>query len=83
MSEEPKSNYKLPLIIALAICVGLLVGNKLAFPTLSTQSNSTDVQKLNDILNLLDDRYVDKINKDSIYEETISEMLHKLDPHSN
>lgn len=83
MSEEPKSNYKLPLIIALAICVGLLVGNKLAIPTLSTQSNSTDVQKLNDILNLLDDRYVDKINKDSIYEETISEMLHKLDPHSN
>jgi carboxyl-terminal processing protease len=83
MSEEPKSNYKLPLIIALAICIGLLVGNKLVAPTLSTQSNSTDVQKLNDILNLLDDRYVDKINKDSIYEETISEMLHKLDPHSN
>jgi carboxyl-terminal processing protease len=83
MSEEPKSNYKLPLLLAIILCAGLWVGNKLAIPTLSTQSNSTDVQKLNDILNLLDERYVDKINKDSIYEETISEMLHKLDPHSN
>jgi carboxyl-terminal processing protease len=83
MSEEPKSNYKLPLLLALVLCVGLWIGNNLSTPLLQSQSNSTDVQKLNDILNLLNDRYVDKINKDAIYEKTISEMLHKLDPHSN
>lgn len=83
MSEEPKSNYKLPLLLALVLCVGLWIGNNLSTPFLQSQSNSTDVQKLNDILNLLNDRYVDKINKDAIYEKTISEMLHKLDPHSN
>ena len=82
MSEEPKSNYSLPLLLALFLCIGLWVGHSFNVST-STTSSSGDVQKLEDILNLLDQRYVDKVNKDSIFEETISEMLHKLDPHSN
>jgi carboxyl-terminal processing protease len=82
MSEEPKSNYKLPLILALVLCVGLLIGRGLNVSS-GTTSGSSDVQKLEDILNLLDQRYVDKVNKDSIFEKTISEMLHRLDPHSN
>jgi carboxyl-terminal processing protease len=82
MSEEPKSNYSLPLLLAVFLCVGLWVGHSLHISTVSS-SSSNDVQKLEDILELLDQRYVDKVNKDSIFEETISEMLHKLDPHSN
>jgi carboxyl-terminal processing protease len=38
---------------------------------------------LEDVLNLLDKNYVDKVDKDAIFEATISDMLHKLDPHSN
>ena len=83
MSEEPKTNYKLPILLAIILCIGLWVGNNLSYRISPGQSNSTDVQKLNDILNLLDERYVDKINKNSVYEKTITEMLHKLDPHSN
>jgi len=47
------------------------------------QKKSPGVQKLEDVLNLLDSKYVDPIDRDAVFEETISEMLHKLDPHSN
>lgn len=81
MSETPKSNYKLPLLLSLFLALGLYFGGKLSEGFSS--SKSADVQKLEDILDLLEDRYVDKVDKDKVFEETISEMLHKLDPHSN
>ena len=84
MSEAPKSNYTLPVLLALFLCIGLWLGSELSKPLNKfANSNAAEVQKLEDILSLLDSRYVDKINKDSIFENTISEMLHKLDPHSN
>jgi len=83
MSEAPKSNYTLPIWLALFLCIGLWLGSELTKPIGLSESNNSEVQKLQDILNLLDKRYVDKVNKDSIFENTISEMLHKLDPHSN
>ena len=84
MSEAPKSNYTLPVLLALFLCIGLWLGSELSKPiNRFAGGNTAEVQKLEDILSLLDDRYVDKINKDSVFESTISEMLHKLDPHSN
>lgn len=84
MSEAPKSNYSLPVLLALFLCIGLWLGSELSKPLNKfANGNAAEVQKLEDILSLLDSRYVDKINKDSIFENTISEMLHKLDPHSN
>ncbi len=81
MSETPKSNYKLPLLLSLFLAIGLYFGGKLS--TGFSSNKSADVQKLEDILDLIEDRYVDNVNKDKVFEETISEMLHKLDPHSN
>jgi len=84
MSESPKSNYTLPILLAFCLCIGSWLGSELAKPINGfVGGNKAEVQKLEDILSLLDNRYVDKINKDSIFENTISEMLHKLDPHSN
>ena len=82
MSEAPKSNYILPILLAVFMSLGLWIGHSMN-TTVSATSSSSDVQKLEDILELLDKRYVDKVNKDSIFEQTISEMLHKLDQHSN
>jgi carboxyl-terminal processing protease len=36
-----------------------------------------------DIIDILNQKYVDSLNGDSIFESAISDMLHKLDPHSN
>ena len=48
-----------------------------------SQKKSPGVQKLEDVLDLLDSKYVDPIDRDQVFEDAISEMLHKLDPHSN
>ena len=73
----------LPLIISLSICAGFLICYVVMGDVFDAQKKSPGVQKLEDVLNLLDSKYVDPINRDAVFEETISEMLHKLDPHSN
>ena len=73
----------LPLVISFSICAGFLVCYVIMGDVFESQKKSTGVQKLEDVLNLLDSKYVDPIDRDQIFEETISEMLHKLDPHSN
>ena len=80
MSEQAKSNYILPIILSLVLASGLLGGILLKDVD---KKSSRDIQKLEDVLNLLDKNYVDKVDKDAIFEATISDMLHKLDPHSN
>jgi carboxyl-terminal processing protease len=47
------------------------------------KSKSPELQKLEDVLTLLNEKYVDSVNTEQIFDETIVEMLHKLDPHSN
>ena len=81
MSEEgPKPLYWLPALLTLVIALGLWGGAELLG---SNSVNSKEIQKLEQIFEVLDNQYVDKINKEQIFEETISELLHKLDPHSN
>ena len=73
----------LPLVISLSICAGFLICYVVMGDVFDAQKKSPGVQKLEDVLNLLDSKYVDPIDRDAVFEQTISEMLHKLDPHSN
>jgi carboxyl-terminal processing protease len=72
----------MPIIIAVAIIIGMLIGNKLNF------SNSQNVfvypsqDKLNAVLDYVTEEYVDSVSKDYLIEETIPEILANLDPHS-
>ena len=80
MSEDsPKTLYWLPALLSLTAALGLWLGIEL----LGNNHNSKELQKLEQIFEVLDQQYVDKVNKDEIFEQTISELLHKLDPHSN
>ena len=68
----------MPLIVALAFITGLFADNLLnhhAGPT-ATQ------KKFQTILNLIRNDYVDKVNLDSVLENTIPGLLSNLDPHS-
>ena len=73
----------LPLVISLSICAGFLVCYVVMGDVFDAQKKSPGLQKLEDVMNLLDSKYVDPIDRDAVFEETIAEMLHKLDPHSN
>ncbi len=78
-------NYLLPVILSLVLSLGLWLGSVYA-PTGFTSMVSTGgqkYQKLQDIIQILDKKYVDTINSEALFEKTISDMLHELDPHSN
>ena len=84
MSENSKPNYFLPIYFALFLAAGIFIGDFMSKPLDGEKlKNLENVQKLYDVMNILDEKYVDKINKDSVFDATINELLHKLDPHTN
>jgi hypothetical protein len=58
------------------MALGIVIGY-----SLSGKQNTSS--KVNDIIEVIHKNYVDKVDGEKLFEETISEMLHKLDPHSN
>jgi carboxyl-terminal processing protease len=77
MSHDKKNpKYLLPIGLCFFMAIGILIGY-----SLSGKQNSSS--KVNDIIEVINKNYVDKVDGEKLFEETISEMLHKLDPHSN
>lgn len=73
----------LPLIISVAIAIGILVGFYMPHPQNGLYTNfppSSD--KLGRILDIIESDYVDTVNRNSLIEEAIPVMLRRLDPHS-
>lgn len=83
MNNSNKAIY--PLIGSLLVVVGIFLG---IFLTNGKSVNKSSVsgkyeQKLADIIEVLDKEYVDTIDKKVLFEKTIADLLHGLDPHSN
>lgn len=79
-----KSNNKhdylwLPLAIAFSVIIGIVVGNQFSNQRYTADSD----RKLNTILNLIADDYVDdSVNINNLIEMSIPQILSKLDPHT-
>lgn len=83
--ENRSKTYLIPLIVSVSLAAGLLIGGRLN-PAPSEEQYSyqgSQTRKLQDIMHLIDKKYVDSVDVESLFEETVSEMLHRLDPHSN
>jgi carboxyl-terminal processing protease len=77
--------YILPLLLSGFLALGLWIGHVMT-PQMSNAIGSQGqekYQKLQDIIEILDKKYVDTVNGEALFERTISDMLHELDPHSN
>lgn len=69
----------MPLIIALALSVGIVVG-----VFLNSHFRLTPGQeKLGEILSLIHRDYVDEVDIDSLIEQSLPDLIANLDPHSN
>lgn len=76
----------LPILIAISIAIGLLIGNLLnknAQPVFGGGMGFGQPNKIATILDLIDKGYVDSVNTENIVEETIPEILKNLDPHTS
>jgi carboxyl-terminal processing protease len=76
----------LPLIFAFLLATGVFIGAKLNFSNqpairfLSSGKKSSD--KINSVLNFIEEEYVDTVNKTALEEKAIADLLQNLDPHS-
>lgn len=72
-----------PIIIAIAVAIGLLLGSKLnSFSNPEFLTKNSKKNKLNKLIDFIDREYVDDINTDSIVDLTVNGILENLDPHS-
>src|SRR5687767_15947414 len=74
----------LPVLFALVMIVGMGIGFKLREKTADVGSFFRLKKKnsIQEILDLVQSKYVDKIGTDSLTEMAIEELLSHLDPHS-
>ncbi len=78
---KPKSTRQpiwLPLAISLAVVAGLFIGHRISVNQYAVDSD----RKINAILNLINQDYVDSTNLKDLVEMSIPEILSNLDPHS-
>ena len=73
----------LPVLFAVVMVVGMLIGYQLKEKTLGNKFFSLSKRSsLQELLELVKGRYVDNLPVDSINEVAASELLSRLDPHS-
>jgi carboxyl-terminal processing protease len=78
--------FYLPLIYSILITSGIIIGYiinpgqeiKQGF---GGEYSASD--KINDVLQLIERDYVDTVNQKELVEQTLTDMLHNLDPHSS
>jgi len=80
----------MPILMAVATIFGIFIGKNL--PSSSSGVNKKNPlfysngggknDKLNQIINLIEQEYVDTINSDQLTDEAIAALLEQLDPHS-
>jgi len=88
MTEKKNSKRQiyLPIILAVVLVAGMLIGRMT-----STSGNGPSGQrlmmypeagKLQTIINLIDEQYVDSVDTEELVENIIPDVLKKLDPHT-
>lgn len=74
----------MPLIMAVCVVLGIVIGsfyaNHFSGNRLTVINNGSS--RLNNLLRIIDDQYVDRVNIDSLVDKAIPTILSELDPHS-
>jgi carboxyl-terminal processing protease len=84
--NRPKFYIYLPIFFALILVLGIFIGSSF---NLGSNLGTINVNagnkfnKIEEILKYIDHEYVDTIDQKKLVENTITSMLHTLDPHSS
>lgn len=82
--DNNKKNRFMPLIMAICVIVGIIIGtfyaNHFSGNRLNIINNGSS--RLNNLLHIIDDQYVDSVNINDLVEKAIPQILAELDPHS-
>lgn len=74
----------MPLWLALCMILGIFVGSFISsrFSGNRLSIINSGSNKLNDLLHIVDDQYVDTVNVNDLVEKAVPQILAELDPHS-
>lgn len=75
--EKTGWNLGIPLVLCIGLAIGLLVGSRMA-----GTGPREGRDKFREVLELIDENYVDEVGDGKVLDETIDFLLSKLDPHS-
>uniref|UniRef100_A0AB33J920 S41 family peptidase n=1 Tax=Prevotella sp. GTC17260 TaxID=3236796 RepID=A0AB33J920_9BACT len=77
-------NRYMPLLMALSVVLGIIIGTFYANHFSGNRLNiiNSGSNRLNNLLHIIDDQYVDKVNMDSLVDHALPQILSELDPHS-
>ncbi|MEL7006684.1 MAG: peptidase S41, partial [Bacteroidota bacterium] len=79
--QNSKQAIRLPIYIAIAIVIGILIGAQMASPKGGTSASG--FAKIKQILTYIENDYVDEVNTQELVDQTIANMLEELDPHTS
>lgn len=84
MSSSNKSKRLMPFIMAVCVVIGIFIGTFYAshFTTGRLSIINTGGNKLNNLLHIIDDKYVDTVDINNLVEDAMPQILSELDPHS-
>jgi carboxyl-terminal processing protease len=73
-----------PILLSLVLIAGILIGAKLNFNSTEASGffSSVKFNKLNALINYIEQEYVDEISRNELENKAISSLLSDLDPHS-
>lgn len=80
--KNNKFSVYIPVLLAIALVTGILIGNKLNRNSGNSYTALSKVNKLDAIVDLIHNAYVDSISTDTLIEKTIPQLLKNLDPHT-
>ena len=82
--NNKKNNRFMPIVMAICVVVGILIGtfyaNHFSGNRLSIINSGSN--KLNNLLHIVDDQYVDTVDVNDLVEKAMPQILSELDPHS-
>ena len=82
--NNKKNNRFMPIVMAVCVVIGILIGtfyaNHFSGNRLSIINSSSN--KLNNLLHIINDQYVDTVNVNDLVEKAMPQILAELDPHS-
>ena len=81
-----KSNRFAPFIMAICVAIGIAIGSFYTSRFAITKQNgiiSTSSNKINGLMRIIDEKYVDTVKIGDLVESTMPFILSELDPHSS
>ena len=77
-----KFDIRAPLLIAVGLAIGILIGAYLINQSSSNNIIVSSVTKFREIIANIENSYVDEVDTENLVDGAILDMLDKLDPHS-